>query len=185
MNDPILFGGYCSGSCSPTMFRRAFKAVPADQRPTLFDHLSAVECGDFWQRIREQLEAERVEHVPGYRWERPPLRVVPFEKAARTGRGWTGDDVLDSIAPPIYWTALTGEAVPANGIVRCPNPAHPDEHPSARVYPHPGRGWCCFACGAGGSAIDLAALLTGKTPRGAEYHEIRRWVAERLLGTAA
>jgi hypothetical protein len=171
--------------CSPRMFQRAFRGAPPDQQNQFFGHLRAEERVDFWAVIRQQLEAERVEHVPGYRWGRPPMRVVPFEKAARTGRGWTGDDVLDSIAPPTYWQALTGEQVPANGVVRCPNPAHPDEHPSARCYPNPGQGWVCWVCGAGGTAIDLSALLTGKTPRGAEYHELRRFVAERLLGAAA
>jgi hypothetical protein len=44
----------------------------------------------------------------------------------------------------------------------CPNPDHPDQHPSMSVYPgrrgHPR--WKCHACGEGGTAVDLLMITT-------------------------
>jgi hypothetical protein len=92
-----------------------------------------------------------------------------------------GDDVLYEISPHDYWVALTGEPVEANGRARCPVAGHEDVHPSVVVYQDPGRGWWCPVCDLGGSAIDLAAVITGIKPRGGGYIELRRWIAERLL----
>ncbi|ONH60476.1 molecular chaperone [Frankia sp. CcI49] len=47
----------------------------------------------------------------------------------------------------------------------CPNPAHPDEHPSMGIYQNR-RGqwrWKCLACGEGGTAIDLIMITEGCT----------------------
>ena len=92
-------------------------------------------------------------------------------------------DVLDEIDPRDYWEALTGEPVEANGRARCPVVGHEDVHPSVVVYDEPGRGWWCPVCDVGGSAVDLAAVITGIVPRGKGYHELRRWIAERLLNS--
>lgn len=92
------------------------------------------------------------------------------------------DEALDRISPPEYIEALTGEVVPPHGgTVCCPFPDHDDRTPSARVYAEPERGFYCWGCGRGGTAVDLAATITGITPRGSGYREIRRWLAERLL----
>jgi hypothetical protein len=48
----------------------------------------------------------------------------------------------------------------------CPNPNHPDEHPSMGVY-RSTRGyqrWKCHACGEGGTAIDLLMISGGIGP---------------------
>ncbi len=50
----------------------------------------------------------------------------------------------------------------------CPNPDHPDEHPSARWNRKKGV-WCCDACGAGGGAFDLADKLGVEKPSRTKY----------------
>ena len=60
-----------------------------------------------------------------------------------------------------YYRAIVGGEPGRDGKVRCPNAAHTDEHPSAHLYRGAGRGWYCFACGAGGGAVDLVAALRG------------------------
>jgi hypothetical protein len=57
----------------------------------------------------------------------------------------------------------------------CPNPAHPDEHPSMGLYLGR-RGlwrWKCHACGEGGTAVDLLTTGAGMTVRDA-LHELAR-----------
>lgn len=44
------------------------------------------------------------------------------------------------------------------GFIRCP--FHDDKSPSLKLY-GPGRGWFCYGCGAGGSAIDFTARYFG------------------------
>jgi hypothetical protein len=60
-----------------------------------------------------------------------------------------------------YYRAIVGVEPGRDGKVHCPNAAHTDEHPSAHLYRGAGRGWYCFACGAGGGAVDLVAALRG------------------------
>jgi hypothetical protein len=84
------------------------------------------------------------------------------------------------IDPPEYFERIAGLRVATAGWVRCP--AHDDQHPSCRVYDQAERGWSCFACGAGGSIIDLAAaklgLRTGRALRGEDYKHARAMVEE-------
>lgn len=60
-----------------------------------------------------------------------------------------------------YYRAIVGLEPARDGKVRCPNTSHTDEHPSAQLYRGVGRGWYCFACQAGGGAVDLVAALRG------------------------
>lgn len=83
------------------------------------------------------------------------------------------DDPLFEVDLLTVWKSLTGEE-PRYFKVRCPSPHHDDKCPSCIVNP---TYFNCFACPAGGSIIDLGALLYGETPRGAGFHRIR----ERLL----
>ena len=45
------------------------------------------------------------------------------------------------------------------GFISCP--FHSDKTPSLKIYIEPGRGWNCFGCGKGGSAIDFVMALFG------------------------
>lgn len=118
-----------------------------------------------------------VEESPSSARVRPPrhLRAVPTDGPA--------EDVLLTIDPPTYFEALTGEEVPPNGMVRCP--LHEDRTPSCKVYPDAARGWHCFGCQRGGTIIDLGAGLYGIAPRGAGFLELRRRLADALLGRVA
>ena len=74
------------------------------------------------------------------------------------------EDPYKRIAPPDYFHALAGIDVPAaGGLVRCPNPHHPDQHPSCSVGATAEQGWRCHAgsCVARGAIYDLASILLG------------------------
>jgi hypothetical protein len=75
------------------------------------------------------------------------------------------------------WERLTGEEVPAYGLVSCPHPDHEDRHPSCSVREER---WRCFSCGANGTVIDLAAIVFGVEPYGRGFFEVR----DRLLEAA-
>lgn len=57
------------------------------------------------------------------------------------------------------------------GICLCP--FHTDKNPSLKLYPD-GKGFYCFACGAGGDQINLVA----------RYYQIGNWEAARRLAAA-
>jgi hypothetical protein len=97
--------------------------------------------------------------------------------ASSNDRVWR--DPLLLVPPPVYFERLTGLRVGRSGKLRCL--FHDDEHPSLHVYPEAGRGWYCFGCGRGGSVYDLAALLSGRKTRGADFVELRRELEELLL----
>jgi DNA primase len=92
--------------------------------------------------------------------------------------------VLLEVEPTAYVEALTAEQVPSSGVMRCPLPDHEDRTPSFVVYGAE-RGWFCFGCHRGGTVYDLAAALWGLPTRGSGFVELRRQVAEALLGKEA
>lgn len=181
------------GPTPPLLTFRRFHAATADlsseRRCELFRWLTDEERADCWQKLRDRLESDRILDGVLTLRERRRLLNQPIQKSAspapRTQTS-SGDDVLDTIAPTEYVEALTGEQVPSRGgSIRCPLPGHDDRTPSCHVYADPGRGWYCHGCHRGGSAIDLAAELTGIEPRGEGYRELRLYIAERLLGVPA
>ncbi len=109
---------------------------------------------------------------------RPPARPECAGGLAR------GDDPLATIAPAIYFEALTGLVPDRAGKVSCP--LHEDRTPSCHVYPDPGRGWYCYGCGAGGRIYDLAAHLSGyPLPlRGDDFLRVRDTLTNHLAVTA-
>jgi hypothetical protein len=96
---------------------------------------------------------------------RPARRPPP----AAGEEPWAGMEAAD------YYRAIVGVEPGRDGRVRCPSAVHADEHPSARLYRGVGRGWYCFACQAGGGAVDLVAALrgypTGRDLRSAQFNE--------------
>lgn len=86
----------------------------------------------------------------------------------------------ETLTPREWWPKLTGEEVGMDGKARCPNPDHPDTHPSCKVYAEHGQGWYCPVCQTGGTALNVAALVTGIRPRGQGYWRLREWIEERL-----
>lgn len=113
----------------------------------------------------------------------PAPARYPRERVPHGGRDpWREMEAVD------YYRAIVGEEPGRDGKVRCPNAAHADEHPSAHLYRGVGRGWYCFACGAGGGAVDLVAALRGY-PTGAALRreQFKECIAElrRIFGVEA
>jgi hypothetical protein len=94
-----------------------------------------------------------------------------------------GADVIFDLASATYIPMLLGVELRRDGKIGCP--FHDDSTPSLQTYTDPARGWVCFGCGMGGTAIDFGAHLYGITPRGRGYWEIRRRLAGQLLGQVA
>ena len=97
-----------------------------------------------------------------------PARI----RASRSRPIGPAPDRLELIPPREYFERLTGRPVGRSGKARCP--FHEDSIPSLHVYEEPGRGWYCFGCGRGGSALDLAALLWQRDTRGQDFTDLRR-----------
>lgn len=148
-----------------------------------------------WKRVREAADSESdfkrwlaEMDDPTIWWPDPPQgRIQPsptwnpsYAEPLTLDAGQADPDRLDEIPPREYWYRLTGERVPEHGRVRCPFPDHEDEHPDCMVYREIGRGWWCPVCGTGGTAINLASALTGIQPRGKGFHDLLRWIGERL-----
>ncbi len=111
-----------------------------------------------------------------------PVRRVRRQFAIRGEEPWRGMEAAE------YYRAIVGVEPGRDGKVRCPNTAHTDEHPSAHLYRGVGRGWYCFACGAGGGAVDLVAALRGyPTGPALRSEQFKECVAElqRIFGVEA
>lgn len=74
----------------------------------------------------------------------PPDRRCGGRVAAQPQR--VVEDSHRAIAPPEYFRAIAGIAVPAHGFVSCPMPGHENRHPSCKVWPSAPQGWHCFSC---------------------------------------
>jgi hypothetical protein len=129
---------------------------------------------------RLEIEVYTVEEVVGELPDpEPRRREVPASPLR------DGDPLLD-VSPIVYVAALTGREPGWGGKVRCPFHAGGEERtPSLHAYEDAEDGWYCFACGEGGTVIDLAAKLWRIEARGAGYHELRRRLAGELLGREA
>lgn len=79
------------------------------------------------------------------------------------------------------WTELTGLELRGNAT-RCPSPDHDDRFASCGVK---ARFFNCMGCPAGGTIIDLGALLYDLEPRGRDFHRIREQLLAELGMEAA
>lgn len=88
---------------------------------------------------------------------------------------WAGAEPWSDMEAMEYYRVITGNEPRRDGKVRCPNVTHEDRHPSAQLYSGAGAGWYCFACQAGGGAVDLVAAAkgypTGPALRGDQFKE--------------
>jgi hypothetical protein len=116
------------------------------------------------------------------------LRDPKAPRAARMRRrppAALGDEPWREMESADYYRAIVGAEPGRDGKVRCPAAGHGDAHPSAQLYPGAGRGWYCFSCGAGGSAVDMVAAMRGQ-PTGSALgrEEFKECVAElrRIFG---
>ena len=93
-----------------------------------------------------------------------------------------------------------GITVERGGYISCP--FHMEKTPSLKIYDQPGKGFCCFGCGAAGSVIDFVMRLFKLTFRQAVVRigldfgiavtggspgikERRRWQAEQFAKALA
>ncbi len=108
-----------------------------------------------------------------------PARRPRLPRPGSEAEPWSGLEAAE------YYRVITGNEPRRDGKIRCPNAAHEDRHPSAQLYSGVGAGWYCFACQAGGGAVDMVAAThgypTGTALRGEEF---KRCVAElrRMFG---
>jgi hypothetical protein len=112
---------------------------------------------------------------------RPARRLwVPAPRSS--GAPW------EEVEAAEYYQAIVGIEPRRDGKIRCPHAAHEDRHPSARLYSGPGAGWYCFACQAGGGAVDMIAAIrgypTGRALRGEQFNECVAEL-ERIFGLPA
>jgi len=70
-----------------------------------------------------------------------------------------------------------GKRSGASVLFSCPNPAHPDRHPSFEVNTRTNRARCYSACGFSGDALDLVAWLEG-LPTGEAAKRLRAHLGE-------
>ncbi|HVX34027.1 MAG TPA: DNA-primase RepB domain-containing protein [Solirubrobacterales bacterium] len=114
------------------------------------------------------------------------LRDPKAPRPARPVRrppSWRGAEPWWEMESADYYRVIVGAEPGRRGIIRCPAAGHPDKHPSAHLIP--GGGWCCFSCGAGGSAVDMVAALRGyPTGEGLRDEKFKECVAElrRIFG---
>lgn len=81
-----------------------------------------------------------------------------------------------------YIEALTGQQPSRGGFYRCPFHADGKERtPSLHATDILPARWYCFACQAGGTIYDFAALLWGIEPRREGFAELRERLGRELL----
>lgn len=114
--------------------------------------------------------------VPGINWDArwqhraEAARRRPGQPAAAYNRE---ADLLFDLDLREVWSELTGFELRGSASC-CPSPTHDDRFASCAVH---ARLFHCHACKAGGSIIDLGALVYDLEPRGASFFRIR----EQLL----
>lgn len=157
----------------------------------------------FWRMI-----LERAEQQLGIKFvfpSTPPAHVfdddlIPqIEPPQRRPEDGDMDRLLETITIVDVYTKLGVKGFTPNvgsrreGImIRCPDPAHADEHPSAWITLDKGKGglYCCGACGfTGGDKYDLAAFHYGYDVPGyktnGEFREVKRRLAAEFGYSAA
>ena len=68
------------------------------------------------------------------------------------------NDATLGLTVPLVLRLLGAPSPDNDGWMTCPNPEHPDRHPSAHITKDQ-RGWKCFACGAAGGVLDTVVCF--------------------------
>ncbi len=114
--------------------------------------------------------------VPGIRWDERWQRRADAARrlGTKVATPYSREtDPLFALDLREVWTELTGLDL-RGSATRCPSPEHDDRFASCGVK---AQFFNCMGCKAGGSIIDLGALLYDLEPRGASFFHIR----EQLL----
>src|ERR1035437_1900629 len=91
------------------------------------------------------------------------------------------DQVIAQIKEPMYITEyLTACSYDTGKRFSCPNPDHPDKHPSAGLIRSSNRGWC-FSCSTSFDIFDLCVWLEGRPSAGPGWvTETVKYLADRF-----
>ncbi len=179
------------GGPSLEHFSHAFRYLEPDQRLEAFLATPESVQAAAWERVAGDI-ARDTEHLrdPLGDVGRPPRarrggrRPAPLRRGRPhqdRGRRFEDDPLLE-VDAATYIEVIAGVAVPRSGMVRCPLPGHKDRTASCSVT---GPLWHCFGCGRGGGIYDFGAQFWGCGTRGSEFVELRRRLAEELLGVVA
>lgn len=166
-------------------FQRPLPGLSGADRLRLFDALPESERAAMWQRLRERTEDRRfLDGDAAFVSRRPkPRRINRQSPIASGGDDWRrGTEALAAIPSEVYIPVLTDSDPLPGGRVRCPLPDHDDRHPSATYRKTV---WYCHRCGEGGGIFQLGSALSGLGDHGDEFGELRRWLAEQMLGVTA
>jgi len=159
---------------------------PADADSFFWDELDperrAAILRDFRIRVNDARFLSGVSPFISARRKTPnrPVRLAPVNRAAQDDADFErGNEALRSVEAAVYLEALVPESEPARGRCRCPWPDHEDRTPSAS---YSGAVFFCHTCAQGGGVFELGSALTGRSLHGKDFLEVRRFLAERLLG---
>lgn len=111
---------------------------------------------------------------------RRPAPARPIPASGSDQRDHT--ETIKSIQAEVYIPALTDSEIFPGGRCNCPWPDHADANPSASFKDAI---FFCHRCGEGGGIFQLASAISGLPDRGAGFIELRRWIAQRMLGVPA
>ena len=165
-------------------FQHPLPGLSGADRLRLFDALPESVQEAMWKDLawtiadRRFLDGELPFQSRKPKRKRRPVRQ-PATPVADDWRRMT--ETLASIPAETYLPILDPDCEPSRGHVRCPLPDHEDRHPSATYKDSV---WYCHRCGEGGGIFQLGSELSGLGDHGDEFCELRRWVAERMLGAA-
>ncbi len=160
--------------------RREAGDLAGHERLERFAALPVEEQESAWETLAWKLEGQRL--IDGEVDFADPSKSTTSHRDPEPGvAAVASDDPLRLVPPPAFVEVLTGEAVPASGMLRCPLPGHDDRTPSFKVYPGPGAGVWCFGCGRGGDIYSFAAALWDSGLDGLEFVLLRRRIATALL----
>jgi hypothetical protein len=123
-----------------------------------------------------------VSRKPKPKPKRRPTRGPAFRSDTSADNWRRETEVLAQVPAETYLPVFSPDCEPHRGRIRCPLPDHEDLHPSATYRDSV---WFCHRCGEGGGIFRAASAITGLADRGDQFPELRRWVADRLLGVAA
>lgn len=162
--------------------------LSSSDRRLLFDALPERTQDRMWHRLAVQIDDRRyADGLAAFTSLKPTRRPAsPTVHATNRTRSvsddWRrGTEALASIPAETYLEVLTPESEPHRGKCRCPLPDHEDNNPSATYRDSV---WFCHVCGTGGGIFRLGSALSGHHDHGPEFTNLRKWLAERLLGAA-
>ena len=166
-------------------FQRPLPGLAGHDRLLLFEALPSKVQAEMWHWLAVKVADRHYANGTGPFIERRPKRQPRRPRRAVStlpSDEWRrGTEALASIPAETYLTVLAPESDPHRGKCRCPLPDHEDNNPSATYKDSV---WYCHVCGTGGGIFTLGSALTGLGDRGDQFCELRKWLADQLLGAA-